>query len=349
MNLVVNQDQLEMSDKRILLLFTNHRVAEKLWPLIPHLADEYSVDLFTIGLMSYDTPWIGDVDERKVMVDKYSNYINKVIAGPGIKYHGDNINQDLHSFIDIDKYEYVIYDDNRQMSEYNLPPFYNKCKEAGVMVIGNSHGNEDNVNDATNISYDFRMDFSSGHSCSNDTLKDVVRANNHILVIVNFLGNRYSPFPTNFNADFIKRSGIVDISNHYGLPIKVKLKARLDDPNYKANIQYVKSLLDCEVITNTDNIDDLIAQSAVVISAPSTLAFKPIQLGIPTILIKGSGAIGCFKDYPGLVDLDKFHIFDSLTKQVQHGKYVDWLDSHLAGASSFSSCKLYIENIKKLI
>ena len=32
--------------QRILLLFTNHRVAEKLWPIIPVLSKNYVIDLF---------------------------------------------------------------------------------------------------------------------------------------------------------------------------------------------------------------------------------------------------------------------------------------------------------------
>ena len=59
-----------MSKSKLLLLFTNHRVAEKLWPIIPKLSEEYELDLFLIGLMSSDTPWVGDVDERVVVISK---------------------------------------------------------------------------------------------------------------------------------------------------------------------------------------------------------------------------------------------------------------------------------------
>ena len=58
-----------MSGKKILLLFTNHRVAEKLWPIIPLLSKEYTLDLFLIGLYSFETPWIGDLDERKTTIN----------------------------------------------------------------------------------------------------------------------------------------------------------------------------------------------------------------------------------------------------------------------------------------
>ena len=338
-----------MSKTKLLLLFTNHRVAEKLWPIIPKLSEEYELDLFLIGLMSSDTPWVGDVDERVVVISKYKQYINTIINGPGIKYHGDNITVSLNSYVDIKQYEGVIYDDNREKREYNIPNFYNTCKQNNVFVIGNSHGNEDNPHEATNVSYDYKMDFQSGGIPSNDTLKNIPRSNKHILVICNFLGNRFSPFHINFDKDFVNTSGLVEMSNHYNLPIFVKIKTRLDNPNYNDSVAFVKSLLDCTVVVNTDNIDQLIANSAFVISAPSTLSLKPIQLGIPTILIKGSGAIGCYKNYRGLVDLDKQQIFDNLSKQIDHGKYCDFLDTSIAGGKDFNSTEVYIKKIKQLI
>jgi hypothetical protein len=338
-----------MSNNKLLLLFTNHRVAEKLWALIPKLSKEYKLDLFLVGLMSNETPWVGDIDERNIIISKYKPYINTVINGPGIKYHGDNISVSLDSYINIKEYTAVIFDDNRKMSEFNIPNFYNICKQNKVIVIGNSHGNEDVPHDATNISYDYKMDFQSGGIPANDTLKNIKQNNKHILVICNFLGNRFSPFNVNFDKDFVNTSGLIEMSNHYNLPIFVKIKTRLDNPNYTDSVEFVKSLLDCTVVVNTDNTNQLIADSAFVISAPSTLALKPIQLGIPTILIKGSGAIGCYKDYPGLVDLNKQQIFDNLSKQINHGKYCNFLDTSVAGGKDFTSTKVYIKKIKQLI
>jgi len=349
MNLQHYLERKDMSKSRVLLLFTNHRVAEKLWPIIPMLADKYIVDLFMIGLMSYETPWIGDIDEREIMVNKYNKYLDKIINGPGIKYHGDVISADLSSYIDINMYSKVIFDDNRSMSEYNIPALYQECNDKNIMVIGNSHGNEDTPHDALGVSYDVKMDFKTGGIPANDTLKSVVRRNNHILLIANFLGNRSSPYSVNLDQRFINETGIVEISNHYNLPIIVKIKTRLDNPDYRASVKYVNSLLKCSVVANTDNIDQLIADSALVLSAPSTLAFKPIQLGIPTILIKGSGAIGCYKDYYGLVNLNRVEIFKNLTEQVMHGKYKEFIDNNIAGGVTFTSAEQYIKCLEEIV
>ena len=98
-----------MSKNKILLLFTNHRVAEKLWPIIPLLSNEYEIDLFCVGLFSLNTPWVGDIDERLVAINKYNQYFNNVIQGPGIKFHGDSIRESLLNFIDINSYKFILF------------------------------------------------------------------------------------------------------------------------------------------------------------------------------------------------------------------------------------------------
>ena len=347
-----------MSDKKILLLFTNHRVAEKLWPIIPLLSKEYTLDLFLVGLHSFDSPWVGDIDERKVKINKYKQYLNKVIVGPGVKYHSDNIKENLESYINLDEYTLVLFDDNREMSEFNIPRFYQSCKSKNIKVIGNSHGNEDKDvwwNNAIGKSYDYAMDFNKGGIPANDTLKTQQLNPKHILIITNFLGirsdlkNAFSWLNIFFDEHFLYECGALELSKQYNLPIKIKIKTRLDYPNYENEVKYIKSFCKEEVIPNTDNIDKLIAGSAVVISAPSTLAFKPIQLGIPTILIKGSGAIGAFYDYPGLVDLNKQEIFDNIQMQINHGKFNKFIEKTLAGGVNFNSSEVYIKNLKKLI
>ena len=130
------------------------------------------------------------------------------------------------------------------------------------------------------------------------------------------------------------------------LKIADKFKCIID---HFSGDNYVKNIINCEIITNTNNIDQLIADSAIIISSPSTLAFKPIQLGIPTILIKGSGAIGAFYDYPGLVDLNKQEIFDNIQMQINHGKFNKFIEKTLAGGVNFNSSEVYIKNLKKLI
>lgn len=333
---------------RILLLFTNHRVAEKLWPIIPELSKDYTIDLFLIGLFSNETPWVGDIDERQLKLEQYKDYIDTIIQGPGFQYHGDRVRQSISNYVDICKYSFVIYDDNRKKPEYDIPSFYQYCKKNGVMVIGNSHGNEDSPHNEIGIAYDYKMDFSNGGIPANDTLKNVKQNKKHILVITNFLANRYSIFPINFDKTFIQQTGLLELQEKFQCPIKVKIKTRLDKPNYVEDIAYVKNLLECDVVTNCNNVDQLIADSVMVIGAPSTLCLKSIQLGIPTVLVKGAGAIGVFESYPGLVKLDPNAISTNIKEQFKHGKYNKYIQNTIKGGESFSSTKQYIKYIKTL-
>jgi len=335
-------------DQRVLLLFTNHRVAEKLWPIIPELSKNYVIDLFSIGLFSNETPWVGDIDERELKLEQYKDYIDNITQGPGVQFHGDRIKQSLCDYIDISKYKFVIYDDNRKKPEYNIPSFYQYCKQNNVIVIGNSHGNEDSPHNEIGTAYDYSMDFSKGGIPTNDTLKHVKGNNKHILVITNFLSNRSSIFPVNFDKTFIQRTGLLELQEKFQCPIKVKIKTRLDKPNYVEDINYVKSILDCDVVTNCEDIDQLIADSILIVAAPSTLCFKPIQLGIPTVLIKGAGAVGAFDSYPGLVEMQPDVVKKNIEEQIEHGRYNDYIKNTIKGGEEFCSTKHYVKHIENI-
>ena len=103
------------------------------------------------------------------------------------------------------------------------------------------------------------------------------------------------------------------------------------------------------ISSNSENIDNVIANSAVVISAPSTLSFKSIQLGIPTVLIKGCGQIGKFDSYAGLVDLSKQQIFDSIQHQIDCGKFNEYIQNTIAGGLEFNSSQKYVNYIKTML
>ena len=101
--------------------------------------------------------------------------------------------------------------------------------------------------------------------------------------------------------------------------------------------------MDCE----DDN--KLICDSEIVISSPSTLAFKSIQKGIPTILVKNSGLDGSFSDYEGLVDLNKKNIFEELKRKIKTKKDVKFIKQTIEGGLNFNSSDIYINNIRRMI
>ena len=83
-----------------------------------------------------------------------------------------------------------------------------------------------------------------------------------------------------------------------------------------------------------------------VISAPSTLTLKSIQLNIPTVIIKNSGQNGLFSDFDGLLSLDKKSILKYFSSE---HNYENFLKNTLSGGLNFNSIGLYLENIKNLM
>jgi hypothetical protein len=79
---------------------------------------------------------------------------------------------------------------------------------------------------------------------SNDELlnyKDVEKK--HILVIINFLTNRQSPFKVNFGKELFEKLDLVSLQKEYNLPIIFKLKSRADENGFEHNVKYLKGVL----------------------------------------------------------------------------------------------------------
>ena len=100
---------------------------------------------------------------------------------------------------------------------------------------------------------------------------------------------------------------------------------------------------------DSEDNNKLISDSFIVISAPSTLSFKSIQLGIPTILIKGSGDERHFSDFKGLVELDTQIIFDEIERQYGIVKDTDFIKETIEGGIDFSSTEKFINTVGELI
>ena len=134
------------------------------------------------------------------------------------------------------------------------------------------------------------------------------RTNEHILVITNFLGNnpkrRFRG--REFNERFVERIGLKEIQEKYNKPVLVKVKSRLHDaPSYEIDKKYVSNALsqfdiEGEVVFDVEDDNKLICDSICVVGAASTMMYKPIQKGIPTVMIKGSGWSDFFGDFPDI-------------------------------------------------
>jgi len=346
--------------KKILLSATIHRVGERIYPIIPKLSEQFSIDVVKTSQMGNNFDWYGDVDFRNIFEDKYKSYCRQI----------------MYDLPDVRDYDLILFDDCRPRN--NLNKLGSHAKINKIPTLAHYEGNgyleqsganivqrdsqywdkislfgKKDVSKYLNTGFGSEFNFVAGGIPSNDKLAEYENTQKHILVIVNFLGNRQCPFKVTLNEKFIDDCGLVDLQNQFNKKIIFKLKSRKDNPKVSSDINYLKQIvdnkLDYEIIMDCEDDNKLICDSEIVISSPSTLAFKSIQKGIPTILVKNSGLDGSFSDYKGLVDLNKKIIFEELERQIKTKKDVKFIKQTIEGGLNFNSSDIYINNIRRMI
>lgn len=339
--------------KRILFVTTQYRVGERIYPIIPNLAKKYKLDLMKLYQMNPSWAWPGDGDLRKYFDKEYLHHFN-------------NVYTDIN--IDYSKYDLIITDDNRQYNGLQDIYFRRKC-----LVLACNHGVSEHGYETHgfNISFDGCFVFGNKEAVttyhipagipSNDKLERYKGIDKqHILVIINYLGNagkqtyrksdllRSESYFKLFGSEVFNSIDLLSLQKKYNKPVVIKMKSRpgtdiSKDTDYLASV--LSKDLDYTVLYDVEDDNKMIAESEIVISAPSTLALKPIQLGIPTALILGTGQTGIFYDYDGLVQANKKDIINALSKKPN----MDFINNTLAGGSTFNSTEYFINYIGQCI
>ncbi len=344
----------------ILFVFSIPRISERLFPLIPKLNElGYNLDLMSINQFSEAVGWYGDNDPRERFYNNYDRYFSKKYDS----YHPCKI--------DYSKYDLIILDDCRLRNGLD---FIYKSKRKTSIVIGQTHGNSDKMYISDNHKKVFDYCFVFGESeiemnskvdrkylldigiPSNDILKEYKEkytVPKHILVIVNFLGNRECPYKEKFDKEFLKKTNYKKLGDMLNLPFIIKLKSRFDESGYKHNLEYLKEIIKddfkYQVVVDSEDDNKLITESACVFSPPSTLALKPIQIGIPTFIQLKSGAVGLFKKWPFISNTPHRSILiDSNTKKFDRYVIESFVKQTLTGGIEFNSTEIAINKIKEL-
>ena len=350
--------------KKILFILSKYKLGERFLPVVPKLINNYQCDVLKIQRMDECFKWNGDFDPRLIFSKLYESYFNNVY----------NYSLDF-KHMDFSRYDAVIIDDCVNKSYWkNL---YYMFKRKGVIVIGNEHGNGDMgriknyISKAIGSICDYLLVFGKkeleqcttsknkkyvrlGGIPANDKLKEYSKGNSHILVIVNSIGRKdNNVFPINFDNDFIRETDLMKLQSIYSKKILIKLKNRVKRDDYEGDCEYVKSLFphnaNIEIMLDTYDDNKMICDSICVVSAPSTLAFKSIQKGIPTVCIKGSGQTGSFYDYFGLLDMYKDNVVNNIFEQFERGRDLEFINGTLEGGVDFNSVNIYIDRIGEIV
>jgi hypothetical protein len=353
---------------KVLLITTVYRLGEKIYPIIPELSKFCSIDLLRVNEMSYDMRWYGDIDPRMLFEARYIDFIDDVYDA-GFESSRLNPSKEMIDF-DIKGYDIILYDDDRNRHGVHL--LYEQTQNTDCSMIGNVHGNwwfppKSHITQFYKKAFDYAFVFGQKEKDasenndyiftvgipSNDELKYYERTDDFILVIVNFLGNRDCPFDVQFDENFMKESGLLELQKEYDKRVVFKLKSRADQPYPDKDFQYLASIvpkeLDYIVMMDFEDNNQLICGASIVISAPSTFAFKSIQKGIPTILIDGAGITGNFYDYRGLVQLNKKDILNSVEEQIENGRDEEFINYTIEGGLDFNCTETYINKLRNFL
>ena len=367
----------------ILFITTVYRTGEKIFPIIPELCKNHTVDVLNIGQMSNKTGWGGDIDVRQNFYKMCDDLNITSIHAPKFMENKDEMAVEYNKFFegieDILKknyYHIAIMDNNVTQKGLGLSNLYKWLNSQNIPVIGSPHGNkefkgqrvlkkignlfdysfvfgEKEKNKIVKYEGKYKQHFNrlipSGIP-SNDILKNYKRNNKYILIIsnytvnVNCMGDKFF----GFTKDIFYKMGILNLSQKLGVPIVIKEKVRLlynDDSlsNALLGLKDVSFIRDCE----DDN--RLISDAKYVISSSSTMAFKPIQAGIPTVLLRGYGMTGNFYDYPGLINDSEKEMNDSLSFQNNNGIFCDFIKNTLEGGIDYTSTSIHVDYINRII
>jgi hypothetical protein len=369
--------------KNILLITTVYRTGEKIYPIIPKLSEKYNIHVLNMYQMSNKTPWVDKNDPRINFYKVCDRYCSYVTHGP--KYiHDSKVDADsnlkfvnkIDRYLQRDYYDLVIWDNNITIKGGEWSGLYKWFNDQNIINIGCPHGNREvksyRIHKRIGRLYDYSFVFGNkekkalekiskgklknklftGGIPSNDKLKHYKRGNKYILIIPNFtdpslVAGQTSCFSI-FTKNLFEELKIEELSKEYDCDVIIKEKLKLYYPTNFLKKE-LKSYKNVHCIDYYEDDNQLIADAICVISSPSTLAFKSIQMGIPTVLLKGHGMNGNFSDYPWVIKNDPVKLREFINKQKEAGKNVKFITDTLEGGLDFNSADIYIDRINKIL
>ena len=355
-------------NKKVLFITSVYRIGERIYPIIPKLKEKlFDIDLIKVNEMSSEMSWYGTIDPRTSFDNLYSKHIGNTFDVGFNGFKDKNIN------INLSEYDIIISDDSR--ARYGLNNLYDLASKLNIPMLGSIHGGgrgygSKDYNSGYKKVFDYLMVFGNmdieAHNIgdkllkmgipSNDILKDYNKSEDYILCVTNFLANHWvklNSCPLRVDEKYVENLGLAELQGEFNKKVIFKIKTRKDNPNPNEDMDYMRSIinpyLDYEIMMDVEDDNSLISDSFIVLSPPSTLAFKSIQQGIPTVLINKAGILGHFRDYKGLVDLDTQQIFDEVERQYQSEKESDFIESTIEGGLDFTSTDKCINEIMSVL
>jgi len=366
--------------RKIVFITTIHRNAERMLPAILEMSKTHDIIIICTGQSSENTVY--KANRFTQLLDKNKDKISKVLNSPPITSMGglfaskfrkaciDMYKKDIpHKLTDA-----VIIDDSRD--KVGLTELYRLCRKHNVPVFANCHGNEDKKRwgivliaghekffdklfvfgpkEKKNLTELSKKDFFLlGGIPDNDAISNITLTGECILVIVNFVQQAHKRDGWHlYDKETLEKMKLKELQAEINLPVTFKLKHRFGHSVKKdiTNLEkHVPKGLVYNILVESENDVELIKPAACVLSYGSTMCFKPIQAGIPTIIFEKLGDIGNFDDYYGKVKLGDDY-FDMIRNPEKYeSQRVKFLENALTGGVKFDSIKCYSKNVYGVI
>jgi len=364
--------------RKVVFIATIHRNAERMFPAVLKMSETHDVIVICAGQVSDQTPY--KANRFTEIIEKNKDRISKVLNSSGVRtmaglpaLRGECINifkKDIpHKLTDV-----VILDDSRD--KVGLNELYRLCKKHGVPVIANSHGNEDpkRWNAVLTVGHEKFFDklfvfgpkekqnlvdmtkkdfFLLGGVPDNDAAADIVRSDEQILVIVNFVnpGHKRDSWYL-YDKKTLERMRLLELQDILKLPVTFKLKHRFGHSVRKEISLLENNIpegLEYNIISKIESDIKLIEPAACVLSYGSTMCFKSIQAGIPTIIFEQLGDVGNFDDYYAKVKMGEDYFDYILNPEKYENERIDFLNRTVTGGVDCNASDLYVKAVYDVI
>ncbi len=358
--------------RKLVFVATIHRNAERMFPAILRMADTHDIVVVCAGQVSANTDY--EANRFTKILNKHTHLISEVYNSPPITSlgglaHSKFRNQCIDIFkkkIEHKKTDIVVLDDSRD--KVGLTELYRLCKKHGVPVVANSHGNEDKKRwnavlttghnrffdklfvfgpkERDNLKEETKKDFFLlGGIPDNDCVKDLVRSNEYILVVVNFIMPAHKRDKWYlYDEKTLERMRLKELQEKIKKPVLFKLKHRFGHdltPEITRLEKAIPEGLAYNIISEVENDFKLIEPAACVLSYGSTMCFKSIQAGIPTVIFEKLGDIGNFDDYYAKVKMGDDYFDFILNERKYEDQRVDFLERTVTGGVMNNASNLY--------
>jgi hypothetical protein len=359
---------------KLLFTFMHPRTCSNILPVLECLSGKGAkISCYLYGQMASSANWFStSVNPKPYLRSRIENSSVNIVDDTGIEERA--LYNKISHLLDHNDYDLVITDVNKGKMHWGTPFIYQAAKRKLIPVIGCQEGSVDDgdaglksIAEGLGLNYDYCFCFGEFDKerllRRNNNLKNRVftvglPGNDRLKRYINHIDKKHVlllPSWTSAAGDvnrfqamtdaLFESCGIRELSNKFGLPILVKEKTRAEFAFKHLESKSIKVTMD-EL-----KLDQIVAEAACIVGAPSTLLFKGIQLGIPTAVLGKPvmGQLGVFQEFQGLTDSSKEEVLKTVMDQQQAGIDSRFIERAIKGSSKYNCVDYFVNAVNEIL